>query len=267
MPSLTVTGDADRLRSASDALIPYLVPPPPPAADICPGCSSWRDVLGQDLCHNCADVVQALGRVPVPATVISLYRKPSPLRDWLTFYKDPDAAADDEHRQWPLEPARETTARLSTITARFLLENVGAAPLQDLDAVCVVPSTRRQPPHALEAVLRGVGLNVPVVSLLQRTTTPLEHSHPALGAYACTEPVQDSRVLLVDDVYTTGALSQSAAHALQEAGAHVTALIVLARRFNPGHDPAVAAIWQRQAAAAFSWRCDWPSTSAPPSPH
>jgi orotate phosphoribosyltransferase len=60
-------------------------------------------------------------------------------------------------------------------------------------------------------------------------------------------------VLLLDDVYTTGARSQSAASALTLAGALVVAIVVIARRVNPAYKPGVQALWDRQRAIPFSF--------------
>ena len=60
-------------------------------------------------------------------------------------------------------------------------------------------------------------------------------------------------MLLLDDVFTTGARSQSAAYALEEAGAAVSAIVVVARRINLDWRPEVAEWWKRQLAIPFSW--------------
>jgi orotate phosphoribosyltransferase len=62
---------------------------------------------------------------------------------------------------------------------------------------------------------------------------------------------RDHRVLLLDDVYTTGARAQSAAFALRAAGAVVPAVLVIGRRVNPEWRDEVDVIWQRQTAIPF----------------
>lgn len=62
-----------------------------------------------------------------------------------------------------------------------------------------------------------------------------------------------ARVVVADDVYTTGARANSAAHALRTAGVHVAGLFVLARRVNPGFNPRAEQFWAKQAAAPFDW--------------
>jgi competence protein ComFC len=74
--------------------------------------------------------------------------------------------------------------------------------------------------------------------VLQRTTRPAQQTlHAAdrlqnlLGTVTCCAPadVEDLRVLLVDDVATTGATLSACAHALAEAGARRVSALVFAR--------------------------------------
>lgn len=55
------------------------------------------------------------------------------------------------------------------------------------------------------------------------------------GAFACHGQVAGRRVLLVDDVLTTGATAQAATLTLLEAGATEVALAVVARTMPPGY--------------------------------
>ena len=68
-----------------------------------------------------------------------------------------------------------------------------------------------------------------------------------------TTDIAEKRILLLDDVFTTGARSQSAATALQAAGAQVPVIVAIARRFNPDWRPEAQTWWDRQLDIPFSW--------------
>ncbi len=134
-----------------------------------------------------------------------------------------------------------------------------------MDALVVVPSTDRLPPHPLAAVLGSLRLDVPLMPALLRTTADLGFRQPNPQGFAATEAVRPGlRLLVVDDVYTTGARANSAAVALRVAGAHVAGVLVLARRVNPDRYPEAAAFWDRQVSEPFDWRRS--PVLAPPRP-
>lgn len=78
-----------------------------------------------------------------------------------------------------------------------------------------------------------------------RDTPSLGHAAPAErralvdGAFAVAHPerVRGRRVLVADDVMTTGATLQACARALCDAGASRVTALVMARALPPGHDP------------------------------
>ncbi len=233
------------LRRVTDALESELVVVPADDAGVCPMCRSWRGA-GYDLCNNCEQAFRDVS-APCPFVVpISLYAKPSPMRDRLTYYKDPEEAA---HARYPTEVA--------AIVDRFFYEHGDR--LGDRtggwNAICVVPSESRAPPHPLTEALHGISaryVGMPEVLLL-RGPGPLGHRVLSDDAFLPVKDVGGQRVLVLDDVYTTGARAQSAASALALAGAEVVAIVAVGRRVNPSWKPGVQELWDRQKALAYDF--------------
>ena len=112
--------------------------------------------------------------------------------------------------------------------------------LAGADALVFVPATarayRRRGFDHMEGIVRELGelAGVPVVDALvkhgsadQRRLGRAGRQASSWGAYETVEQVEGMRLLLVDDVITTGATLRSAARALADAGAaHIDALAV-----------------------------------------
>ncbi len=217
-----------------------IVPPDLKGPNVCTVCRSWT-AAEQESCHNCTAIEGTLGQV-LPVDVTSLYCKPSPMRDWLTLYKPNEEALRPE---FGTRLAEMLDQRLATASSDW----------QRLDLALVVPSTSRPPPHPLEAVVRPVivkRLGITLTRRLARGSGELGHNRPSRTAFTVSGTVRGLRILLVDDVYTTGARAQSAAFALMQAGAAAVHILVLGRRINPKFNAAAAALWERQRAAARS---------------
>lgn len=243
-----ITG-RDEIMRLSDQLVPQLVPPPREGPGVCTRCRTWNDATPDPECSNCTDVRQALGIEPLPISLVSLYRKPSALRDWLTQYK---GRPDDQD---PL--VTEYQDIVVALLGRFFLEHGRALydRLNGYDAVVVVPSTSRQAPHPLEAVADQALPGIPVLRSLARGQGDLGFRKAAKDGYVVTQnPKSHSRLLLIDDVYTTGSRLNSATFALREAGFDVAGGFVIARRVNIDFDPRAKELWDRQSAEAFQWQ-------------
>jgi predicted amidophosphoribosyltransferase len=250
---MRIGADAQAIRLTSDALSEHLVPVPKQVAETCPNCRTWLPADGEGgltpaECENCVEVREALGRAPLPIALVSLYRKPSTLRDILTRYKGRDDEDD------PFDPAHVENVR--AMLGRFILEHGDeiTAKFSDVDALVVVPSTDRQPPHPLEAVIRSLALDMPVLPLLSRGPGDMGFRKPHRDGFQARQTDRPHRVLLVDDVYTTGSRLNSAAAALEGADHHTAGAMVLARRINPDYNDDAARLWERASNETFDWQ-------------
>ncbi|MEV5889498.1 ComF family protein [Nonomuraea fuscirosea] len=184
---------------------------------------------------------------PTPVVVpLTLYSKPSTMRDWLKHYKP----GSEEHDS-------SFAAVLEALVWRFMAEN-GETLFQLLggwDKVSVVPSSSRMPPHPLTALIANSdAMRAPLIEPLERGLGELGHRITSDHAYVVRGSVEGQRILLVDDVFTTGAHAQSAASALQNHGAVVPAIFVLARRINPSFNQTSEQVWLRQRDQPYDYR-------------
>jgi predicted amidophosphoribosyltransferase len=230
-----------------------LIVPPKLAPGICPVC---RGIIYEqaEICTNCLENSSALGVSCSPLIPVSLYSKPSLLRDWLTTYK-----SGDDHLAAP-----DAGAAIALIFQKFFEANRSRLSSVDPNTqyVVVVPSTIRPAPHPLELVLNAIpDLGTPVRAVLQRTIGPLGHNQPNKEAFEVNTDVSGHSIVLVDDVYTSGARAQSASYRLRAAGAQIRHLIALGRRINPEYHPRAAELLatQRSENYTFAEGSLWPS--------
>lgn len=236
-----------RLVDLSDDVAPYLVSPPA-AADphACRRCRSWLAQCGDQSCTDCALIEATLGAPAAALDVISLYRRPSALRQWLTRYKGRLDGSE------PLVPAYLAIVK-ALMTGFFIDHSDQLAARAPFDCIVVVPSRHRKPPHPLHNAMTSLGLAVPIRTLLRPGVGDCARNKPCRNGFEIAEPTRPQRVYLVDDVYTTGAQLNSAAAALTDAGHQVAAALVMARRVNPEFHPAAADFWTRQTQRPFRW--------------
>jgi predicted amidophosphoribosyltransferase len=139
---------------------------------------------------------------------------------------------------------RELVARLKYRNARatvpFLARGMAAIVPYDIDLVTWAPTTparlRRRGFDQARLLARAVARQrgVPCPPLLRRRPGPAQTGRDAVArhsgpGFAGVRPLQGRRVLLVDDVVTTGATVAAAARALREAGASEVHVVAAAR--------------------------------------
>jgi hypothetical protein len=192
-------------------------------------------------------VRQALSREPLALSVISLYRKPSPLRDVLTRYKGRDDEDD------PFDPACVQIVR--SMLGRYLLDHGDSLVEMSggVDGIAVVPSTDRTPPHPLEDLVDSLDLDLPRWPMLARGKGELGFRKPNRNGYQVVMAHEPARILLIDDVYTTGSRLNSAASALDRNGHETVAALVLARRINTDYASEALQLWDTATAEPFDW--------------
>ena len=211
------------VREVAEPLAEICAPVPYRGDGICVRCHT-RPRPGFDLCWSCAAVER---RLTAPCSVlvpVSLYQIGSELHRTLRYYKDARYAV------W----ARRFSRDVAALLCRFLAlhaECIVAAGGGRWDVITSVPSsTGRLGEHPLVGALRLV----PAVfdeyeRLLVRGDVAVDHIRAADRAYRVAAPVRGRRVLLVDDTLTSGARAQSAASALNLAGAKVVAIVPVGR--------------------------------------
>ena len=201
----------------------HLTPVPHRTADhSCDICHGFRDG-GSARCSSCIDTVGQVTNPLSDIVPISMTTGYTQLHHILKWYKSDQT--DEAER-------RLLQVRMSAALTMFLSEHQNC--LGHWDRLVVVPSTKNSPPHAMEAVVRrSPYLREMLYSPLEVTDTPPAKRQARDDGYRTTQSVAGDRILLVDDTFTTGASSQSAASRLALEGAEVTGAVVFGRYVNP----------------------------------
>ncbi|MEV7008433.1 hypothetical protein [Streptosporangium sp. NPDC051022] len=126
--------------------------------------------------------------------------------------------------------------------------------------VTTVPSTRSDGPLPAFHPMPGVVGMIGALRDLHRPVLRTDAGAAVVGpresneyAFTAMGRLDGETVLLLDDIFVTGAHVQSAASALYRAGAASVTALVVARLVNPGHNDASGAIWARASAEPFSF--------------
>jgi predicted amidophosphoribosyltransferase len=199
-----------------------------PGATLCPRCTAGLPVISGPLCSRCG--------APV-AWPVARCRECAGRR--LAFASARAAVEYDEAVRTLVSAWKERGLRgLGDLAASIVVEIV---PPPSVQLIAFVPadgdrSLKRghHPPERLAGAL-GRLWGLPVAPLLHRTRllrpqrglTRLERRRNVRGAFRATP--HRGRVLLVDDVYTTGSTVAAAASALRAAGASSVDVVTFAR--------------------------------------
>ena len=200
-----------------------------PGDHVCPGCRSSLDLITPPLCARCGAPTQW----PVSRCRDCAGRR-------LAFAHARAAVPYDEPIRRVVAAWKERGLRnLAAWAGELILE---AVPRPDGACIAFVPSDRerslRRGHHAAARLADrlGAGWELPVVPLLARTQAAVRQR--GLGQAARRRNVRGAfravaaappRVILVDDVYTTGATADAAASALRKAGARRVEVVTFAR--------------------------------------
>ena len=218
------------------------VPPPEAGPDVCGVCRGWARP-GFGTCFSCRLTLGAVSRPCPRVRVVTVYRPGSPMHGLLRGYKDGSGRGGDVR-----------AARVAAVLARHLWQHAADIAPDGWDGLVVVPSTTgRRGPHPLEAAVATTFLAAQLwPGLLTAGACPAEHRRAADHAFVLApdvdaESLVGARLVLLDDTWTTGARAQSAASALQRAGASVEAVVVIGRVVTPVPGAPSGAWWERHA--------------------
>jgi hypothetical protein len=244
---------------------PYLsiytpvLPSGPGVCEICHGAPG----PGFDRCSSCVRTMKQVVRPVRRVVPISLYQTPGQLWKVLRDYKDGFTAT--QRRQFTLQVAA-TIGRFLVAHQRCITGS-GQTPW---DVIATVPSSHgRVGTHPMRQAL---GMLPPAfggqeAELLGQGSVPVDHRQADDRGFLVRTEVRGARILLVDDTFTTGARVQSAASALQLAGGHVLAAVVVGRVIRPEWSTESAALWRAAQSRRFSFdTCclEWDTPPEPP---
>jgi len=189
------------------------------------------------MCFTCRQTAHLLGTPLSPVLPVRLCVLPGPLYTVLMGYKEGPVA----------EARRHFALLVRALLDDFLASHapcVAAAAGGAPGLALPVPSSARPgqaPLHGVQGlggiVERGLAGTRWVPEALVRTAAPVGHMRPHREAFAVPAAarrlVTGRRIVLVDDLYVSGARAQSAAAALRLAGAPAVAIVVLGRVLRP----------------------------------
>lgn len=199
----------------------------------CERCELGVEAIGPNACSTCGEPgLYKSGRCP------RCIDAPWRVRRASAPFLHEAAVARAVHR-FKYEDHPELAAPL----ARWVLEELGPERLCGYDGICPIPlhasrfRSRRYDQATLLAAAWAKMATVPLRLWLAREKatqrqvglSDVQREANVRGAFTASPLVAGKTVLLVDDVLTTGATANAAAHALYQAGAHAVDLLTVAR--------------------------------------
>ncbi|WP_433516475.1 hypothetical protein ACQP2T_13435 [Nonomuraea sp. CA-143628] len=254
-------GDAEAFTRE---FLPLYRPVPPAQPGVCRICHSGPnnadDTGGPwDTCASCKRTTKNLYGHTKHVVPISLTAKDTQLYDVVVYKRDAFGSAGRRKRSDFL------TATVTHFYQRHAdcLQGLAGGPFT---LVTTIPSTRDERPleafHTMWQVVGGVDalarLHRPLLEADDKLAPVLADRWSHRDAFRIRgDGLAGARVLLVDDLFVSGAHVQSAASALIEKGAGAVVALVIARVINPeSKDPYSARIWQESRDRPFSFdRC------------
>lgn len=226
-------------------LQPALRPVPASGDIVCERCHSSANP-GYRFCRRCGEVENALDGFGLEVVPISLSVHRGQLHDHLRQYKS--------------GPERSVRYRMATtlggLLATFIRNHTAC--LGPWDTVGTVPSHKHDPHplHELVSRIRSLRDQLKPLLLANPALTDLgREPHPERYLINETTDIASRRILLIDDTFTSGASTQSAAYALTSAGASSVVALVIGRHVNPTWSPSASLLRRLRDEAWHPDRC------------
>lgn len=234
------------LGEVAEPLAGICVPVPSAAEDVCARCHGHPGA-GWPLCYSCNQIESQVSSPCGLVVPVSLYEVPSQLHHNLLHYKDL------RYPSWQ----RSLSLNVVAILCGFLAKHgdcINTAAEREWDIITTVPSTTgRQGEHPLAKALRLVPSTYEdYEDLLELGTEQITHNKASDQGFRPKRALGGERVLLVDDTFTSGARSQSAASALSIGGADVVAIVPVGRVINPSWQD-TQSWWNARLSEPFSF--------------
>ena len=219
---------------------------PPAASGLCEWCHRPSGE-GWARCYSCNQVARQLSAPSELVVPISLTELQGQLHYQLREYKSGNP-----------EMQRDFMPRTAAILGYFLHQHsdcIAEAAGGGWDLVTSVPSSTDRPgDHPLVRTIKMLTtLRDEYEPLLRRGEQPTGHNLASDEGFVPTRELDGERVLLIDDTFTSGARAQSAASALNIAGASVAAIVPIGRVISPEFNEETAEYWKRQTALEFDF--------------